>query len=107
MSEISLDVEDEIPKRKYMDDPNTEWRYGTKPDYTLVNELFLKERRIKHPPGSMERMVQDLVKTWEMEVAHKHRAKVQWKPRVYFTPKLLPVSPCDIVRAVGAGAQKK
>ena len=62
-----------VPVRQYMDDKNIVWRYGSKPDYTAVNEIFLKERTKIHKKGSLERIVEDLVKTWEMESSHKTR----------------------------------
>ncbi|KAL6318472.1 hypothetical protein AAG906_041243 [Vitis piasezkii] len=39
---------------------NTEWRYGAPPDYDVI-----------WPPGSLEEQVQNMVKTWEMEMFHK------------------------------------
>ncbi len=70
----------------------TKWRSG-KPDYTLANHVFLKGKTQNHKrgknntfpsppkkaksnlilffPGSLERIVENLVKTWEMEASHK------------------------------------
>ena len=42
-----------------------------------VNSKFLKERRNRHPAGSLERTVEDLVKTFEMEATHKINPKVR------------------------------
>lgn len=55
-----------------MDDPRIQWRLA-KPDYTMVNEKYLKEKQNNHAAGSPEKMVEDFVKTWEMELAHKVR----------------------------------
>ena len=66
----------EVPVRSYMDDPNINWRYGGVPDYTLVNDLYMKEKTMNHKPGSLEKIVENLVKTWEMEVSHKSDPKV-------------------------------
>lgn len=66
------------PKRSYMDDPGIEWKQGHKPDYRLVNEKFMKERTKVHPEGSLEKIVEDLVKTWEMESTHKTKAQVKF-----------------------------
>ena len=59
-----------VPVRSYMDDPNIKWRHG-KPDYTVVNTKFLKEKSQNHKTGSIEKLVEDLVKSWEMESTHK------------------------------------
>eukprot|EP00977_Amphora_coffeiformis_P000432 scaffold111_cov149-Amphora_coffeaeformis.AAC.10 len=54
-----------------MDDPDVKWRFGGKPDYSLTNLKFLKERTHVHPEGSLELIVENAVKTWEMERSHK------------------------------------
>ncbi|CAN0455109.1 unnamed protein product [Ectocarpus sp. 12 AP-2014] len=59
------------PERSFMDDPDTKWRFGCPPDYTLANLAFLKGRSKAHPEGSLELIVENLVKTWEMERSHK------------------------------------
>lgn len=59
------------PERSFMDDPDTKWRFGDVPDYSLTNLKFLKERSKIHPEGSLEQIVENLVKTWEMERSHK------------------------------------
>ena len=59
------------PERAFMDDPNTKWRFGGAPDYSLTNLLYLKQRTKQHPDGSLEKVVENLVKTWEMERSHK------------------------------------
>ncbi|KAH1096740.1 hypothetical protein J1N35_013661 [Gossypium stocksii] len=50
---------------------NTNWRYGGPPNYDIVNKLFEDERTMVWPPGSLEEKVQNLVKSWEMEIFHK------------------------------------
>ncbi|KAB2093072.1 hypothetical protein E1A91_A02G075500v1 [Gossypium mustelinum] len=50
---------------------NTNWRYGGPPNYDIVNKLFEDERTKVWPPGSLEEKVQNLVKSWEMEIFHK------------------------------------
>ena len=65
-----------VPVRSYMDDPNIKWRHG-KPDYTVVNTKFLKEKSQNHKTGSIEKLVEDLVKSWEMESTHKVDLKVR------------------------------
>ncbi|KAM6566836.1 hypothetical protein CsatA_025964 [Cannabis sativa] len=50
---------------------NTTWRYGGPPNYDVVNKLFEEGRTKIWPTGSLEEKVQNLVKTWEMEMFHK------------------------------------
>ncbi|KAF8026492.1 hypothetical protein BT93_F3083 [Corymbia citriodora subsp. variegata] len=52
---------------------HTHWRYGAPPNYDAVNTLFEQGRTKVWPPGSLEEKVQNLVKTWEMEMFHKTR----------------------------------
>uniref|UniRef100_A0A7S4QUJ2 Pathogen-related protein n=1 Tax=Alexandrium monilatum TaxID=311494 RepID=A0A7S4QUJ2_9DINO len=59
------------PERAHMDDEGIHWRFGGKPDYSLVNLLYLKGKTKNHAPGSLELVVENLVKTWEMERSHK------------------------------------
>lgn len=66
---------DIIPKRDYMDDPKIQWKHK-KPDYTLVNNKYLKEKTTNHKAESLEKIVENLVKTWEMESSHKIRQEV-------------------------------
>ncbi|KAG6435877.1 hypothetical protein SASPL_100758 [Salvia splendens] len=48
----------------------TQWNAGP-PDYTVVDKLFEEGRTKVWPAGSLEESVQNLVKTWEMELVHK------------------------------------
>lgn len=59
------------PVRSFMDDSDIKWRFGGKPDYSLANYFYLKERSKIHLEGSLEQVVENLVKTWEMERSHK------------------------------------
>ncbi len=59
------------PVRSHMDDKDTKWRFGGPPDYTLANLAYLKGRTRNHKEGSLELIVENLVKTWEMERSHK------------------------------------
>ena len=74
------------PYRQYMDEPGIQWREG-KPDYTKVNKAYLEGRTRTHKEGSLEKIVEDLVKTWEMEASHKTRIEV-----LFLLPGLLPAS---------------
>eukprot|EP00435_Cladocopium_sp_Y103_P058088 s682_g20.t1 len=44
-----------------------EWRFGGKPDYALANLKYLQGKTKNHAAGSLELIVENLVKTWEME----------------------------------------
>ena len=59
------------PTRSHMDDPDIKWRFGGPPDYTLANLAYLKGKTRNHAEGSLELIVENLVKTWEMERSHK------------------------------------
>jgi len=59
------------PVRSFMDDPETKWRFRGQPDYSLTNLYYLKQRTKEHPEDSLENVVENLVKTWEMERSHK------------------------------------
>ena len=61
------------PLRAHIDDPGCEWRFGSKPDYSVANLHFLKGKTQNHAEGSLEQIVEDLVKTWEMEASHKSK----------------------------------
>ncbi|KAI7753172.1 hypothetical protein M8C21_020277 [Ambrosia artemisiifolia] len=50
---------------------NTTWKYGAPPNFDVVDQLFEEGRTKIWPPGSLEEQVQNLVKTWEMEMFHK------------------------------------
>ncbi|KAL4218190.1 hypothetical protein ACF0H5_022926 [Mactra antiquata] len=71
-------MSDTRPERAYLDDPTTVWRDGIKPDYSVVDRKYMAERSTNHKPGSLERIVENLVKTWESESAHKLREE-DWK----------------------------
>jgi hypothetical protein len=56
------------PDRSFMEDlPDYTWRFGGKPDYSLTNYKYLTGRTKQHPEGSLAMIVENLVKTWEME----------------------------------------
>jgi len=58
------------PDRGDLNDENIQWR-TKKPDYTAANLAFFKGRTMNHAAGSLEELVENLVKTWEMEATHK------------------------------------
>ncbi|WP_245819624.1 SnoaL-like polyketide cyclase [Rhodococcoides yunnanense] len=48
-----------------------DWRGGT-PDYALTDEVVPKQRTTSFEEGSLELVVENLVRVFEMEVSHKH-----------------------------------
>ncbi|KAL3508779.1 hypothetical protein ACH5RR_028180 [Cinchona calisaya] len=52
---------------------NFEWRHGGPPTYDSVNKVFEQGRIKEWPKGSLEEVVQNAVKSWEMELSHKTR----------------------------------
>ncbi|KAK4429558.1 Pathogen-related protein [Sesamum alatum] len=48
----------------------TQWKDGP-PNYDVVNKLFEQDRTKVWPAGSPEEKVQNLIKTWEMEMVNK------------------------------------
>ena len=58
------------PNRGDLDDECHKWLHG-KPDYSISNLEYLKGKSQNHKAGSLEKVVEDLVKTWEMEATHK------------------------------------
>jgi hypothetical protein len=52
---------------------HVQWKFGSPPNYDVVNKLFEEGQTKVWPKGSVEEKVQNLVKTWEMEIFHKVR----------------------------------
>jgi hypothetical protein len=50
---------------------NVQWRYQTPPDYSRSQENLAQESTQNHLPGSLAAIVQNLVRTFEMEVSFK------------------------------------
>ena len=71
MSTGGQNAEVREPVRSFMDDPKTKWRLGHPPVYKKVNQQLMEERTRHHKAGSLEELVENLVKTWEMEASHK------------------------------------
>ncbi|MBA0849650.1 hypothetical protein Goshw_018601 [Gossypium schwendimanii] len=61
--------------RSFLDDEadNVQWRHGGPPTYDDVNQLFEQGRTKEWEEGSLEEIVQNAIKTWEMELSHKVR----------------------------------
>lgn len=57
------------PDRGNLDDASIVWR-TEKPDYTRANYQYLKGKTQNHEAGSLEELVENLVKTWECQASH-------------------------------------
>ncbi len=55
--------------RDYVPLPGVPWRHGL-PNYARVNKAYFEGRSKIHPEGSLEAVVQKLVKNWEVEGHH-------------------------------------
>ncbi|KAI1323969.1 hypothetical protein F5Y16DRAFT_424502 [Xylariaceae sp. FL0255] len=62
----------------YMSSPNAvlkdvdaDWRYGQPPDYSKTRKYFAETKSRTHAPGSVEQLVENLVKNWEIEASFK------------------------------------
>ncbi|MBD2387911.1 SnoaL-like polyketide cyclase [Cylindrospermum sp. FACHB-282] len=56
---------------------DAQWRYQTPPDYTRSKENLAQESTQNHLEGTLEAIVQNLVRTFEMEVSFKTNPQ-QW-----------------------------
>ena len=57
------------PDRGNLDDPSIQWREG-KPDYSKADLCFFQGKTQNHKEGSLEMIVENLVKKWEMQMTH-------------------------------------
>jgi len=48
-----------------------DWRYGKAPDYSNTRKVYEETKSKTHPDGSLEQIVQNLVKNWEVEASFK------------------------------------
>lgn len=53
----------------------TQWRHGGPPNFDTVNQFFEEGRTKEWPKGSLEEVVQNAIKTWDMEIEHKTRVQ--------------------------------
>lgn len=56
---------------------DAQWRYSTPPDYTRTNSFLKQESKYNHLEGSLEAVVQNLVRAFEMEASFKTNPQ-QW-----------------------------
>ncbi|XP_038904524.1 pathogen-related protein-like [Benincasa hispida] len=54
-------------------DPTIQWRNGKPPTYESLNKFFEDGRTKEWPKGSLEETVQNIIKSSQMEFAHKTR----------------------------------
>ncbi|OLN97618.1 Pathogen-related protein [Colletotrichum chlorophyti] len=52
-------------------DEGVQWRYGRAPDYTKTRKVWREGKKMNHTAGSLEEMVENLVKNWEVEASFK------------------------------------
>lgn len=57
------------PARSEDVDASRNWKHG-KPDYDAADLLYFRGKSQHHPEGSLEFIVENAVKTWEMEASH-------------------------------------
>jgi hypothetical protein len=57
--------------RDYEPLPDTKLRPFGKPNYACVNKIYFQNRSTQHEPGSLEAIVQELGKNWEVESHHQ------------------------------------
>lgn len=55
--------------RDYQPAPGAKWRSG-RPDYAAVNKLYFEHRVMNHAEGSLEALIQKLMKNWDVECRH-------------------------------------
>lgn len=59
------------------EESDAEWRYETPPDYSRNNATLKQQSKFNHLEGSLEAIVQNLVRTFEMEASFKTNPQ-QW-----------------------------
>ncbi|KAI4728544.1 hypothetical protein E4T49_03673 [Aureobasidium sp. EXF-10728] len=52
-------------------DTQAKWRYGRAPDYSKTRKVYAETKQANHISGSLEDMVENLVKNWEVEASFK------------------------------------
>ena len=76
-NDLPLWVQDRDQVIEYSKQANIEWRNGTPPDYSRSKQNLVQESLYNHVEGSLEAIVQNLVRTFEMEVSFKTNPQ-QW-----------------------------
>ncbi|KEQ64591.1 uncharacterized protein M437DRAFT_14706, partial [Aureobasidium melanogenum CBS 110374] len=80
-AEVQQPVQDKPPESSipdYLADPDavlkdtqSKWRYGRAPDYSKTRKVYAETKQANHTAGSLESMVENLVKNWEVEASFK------------------------------------
>ncbi|KZF23613.1 hypothetical protein L228DRAFT_120694 [Xylona heveae TC161] len=52
-------------------DTEAAWRYGRPPNYSNTRKVYGQSKKMSHEPGSLESIVENLVKNWEIEASFK------------------------------------
>jgi hypothetical protein len=76
-NDLPLWVQDREKVIAYSKQANIEWRNGKPPDYSRSQQNLAQESLYHHLEGSLEAIVQNLVRTFEMEVSFKTNPQ-QW-----------------------------
>ncbi|KAH6880400.1 hypothetical protein B0T10DRAFT_143909 [Thelonectria olida] len=54
------------------------WRFGRKPDYTKNREAWRDTKVMNHKAGSLQELVENVVKNWEIEASYKPNPE-EWR----------------------------
>ncbi|RSL79574.1 hypothetical protein CEP52_017505 [Fusarium oligoseptatum] len=54
------------------------WRFGRKPDYTRTRKAWRDTKEMSHTAGSLQELVENLVKNWEIEASYKAKPE-EWR----------------------------
>ncbi|XP_022931449.1 pathogen-related protein-like [Cucurbita moschata] len=72
-----IDIHSVLPDKYranlHLEHPTVQWRYGKPPTYESANQLFEEGRTKVWPKGSLEETVQNVVKSWQVEINNKAR----------------------------------
>lgn len=77
MSEKNLPLWVKDREHVLTQDEGVAWRYGQRPDYSRTNSFLEKERKFNHVDGTLDAIVHNLVKVFEMEASFKTKPH-QW-----------------------------
>ncbi|KAK9321778.1 hypothetical protein V1517DRAFT_325361 [Lipomyces orientalis] len=60
-----------IDPNAVLKDTDAVWRHGAPPDYSNTRKVFEESKQMSHESGSLEAIVQNIVKNWEIEASFK------------------------------------
>ncbi|KAJ3048277.1 hypothetical protein HK097_010708 [Rhizophlyctis rosea] len=61
-----------------LQDDAKSWRFGRRPDYAKTRTAWRQTKLMNHTAGSLEELVENVVKNWEIEASHKTDA-TEWR----------------------------